>query len=66
MDWKAALDDVIEIVKAAPQLVQAGADLVDGAQKVWSAVTSENPPTPDQQAAYDAALQESHDALQRS
>lgn len=66
MDWSSILGTVIEIIKAAPQLVQAGKDAVEGAQKIWDAVTSENPPTPEQQAEYDLALQEAHDALQRS
>lgn len=66
MDWHAILGTVIEIIKAAPQLEQAGEDALDGAEKVWDAVTSKTAPTPEQQTEYDTALQEAHDALQRS
>lgn len=66
MDWTAVLGAVIEIVKAAPTLISAGKDAVEGAQKVWDAVTADHPPTQEQQTEYDRALQEAHDALQRS
>lgn len=64
--WSTVLGAVIEIVRHAPQLISAGQQAVEGAQKVWDAVTAEHPPTPEQQAEYDQALQEAHDALQRS
>lgn len=57
---------IIELVKQAPSLVQTGQQVVDGARQLWDTVSSEQAPTPELQAEYDRALQEAHDALQRS
>lgn len=57
---------IIELIKQAPQLIQTGQQVVEGAQQIWDTVTSETAPTDEQQAEYDRALQEAHDALQRS
>jgi hypothetical protein len=57
---------VLEALKMAPQLVSTGREVVDGAKQIWAAVTAENPPTADQQAEYDAALDAAHRALQNS
>lgn len=66
MSWSLILNAVIEAIKAAPTLIDTGKDLIEGAQKMWESVTAENPPTEAQQAEYDKALQEAHDALQKS
>lgn len=57
---------IIELVRQAPQLVQTGRQVIDGARELWSIASSERPPSAEEQAEYDRALQEAHDALQRS
>lgn len=57
---------LLELLRLAPQFIEVGGEIVDGVQKIWEGVTSNHPISPEQQAQYDAALQEAHDALQRS
>lgn len=66
MSVAAILPLVLQALKLAPGFIQTGGEIIEGAQKIWNGVTAEQPPTPDQQAEYDRALQEAHDALQRS
>ena len=47
---------VLEALKLAPTLVSTGAQVVAGAQQIWTGVTSDHVPTTAEQAQYDAAL----------
>jgi hypothetical protein len=57
---------VIELVKYAPTLIKGGMEIIDAAQDMWVTLTAEEPPTPEQQAEFDAALEAAHHALQES
>lgn len=55
----AILPVLLGLLKDAPTLV---ADV----EQAWELLTSGTPATPDEQAAIDAALEEAHNALQKS
>jgi len=57
---------VLEALKAAPQLVSTGREVIEGAKQIWDGVTAEEPATPDQQAQVDEALRVAHEALQNA
>jgi hypothetical protein len=57
---------VLEAFKLVPSLVAAGQQVYDGAKQIWAGVTSEDAPTPEQQAEYDAAEQAAFNALMES
>lgn len=55
----ALLPVLIDVVKETPALI-------DSAQKAWSLLTSDEPATDEQQAEFEAAMNEAHAALQAS
>jgi len=57
---------VLELLKAAPQFVEAGQGIVAGAKQIWASATAEDPPTPEQRQAYDAAEAAAFAALMKS
>jgi hypothetical protein len=55
----ALLPVILQLLQDAPQEIEA----IKG---LWSYATSKTPPTPEQQAAVDAALDQAHKDLQAS
>jgi hypothetical protein len=60
------LKDTPGYIKDAGAAIEVGGEIVEGVQKIWSGLTAIEPATADQQAAIDAALLASHEALQNS
>jgi hypothetical protein len=53
-------------IRYAPTIKRGASEVIAGAQQIWDSATADHPPTEEEQAQYDAALKEAHDALQNS
>ena len=52
----AILPLIIQALALVPTLTSTAQDVIDGVEKIWSGVTAEEDPTPEQMAQYQAAL----------
>lgn len=59
MPIAALLPLLIQILAAMPQTIES-------VREIWDLFTRETAPTPEERAAFDAALEEAHKALQAS
>ena len=57
---------VLEALKMVPTLVTTGKQVYDGVKSIWEGVTSQHTPTPEEQKAYDDAMEVAFQALMRS
>lgn len=57
---------ILQLLEMAPGFIASGRKLIDAAEAMWDDVTSEEEPTPEEQAQYAAALDASHAAFQAS
>lgn len=57
---------ITAILPVLLQLLEETPTLIADVKQAWTLLTANNPPTPDQQAQIDAALEDAHKALQAS
>ena len=62
----ALMELAVLAIRYAPTVKRGASEIIAGAQQVWEGVTADYPPTEEEQAQYDAALKEAHDAPQNS
>lgn len=57
---------VIQLIEMAPGLIKTGRRAVEVAQDIWEEATSNEAPTDEERARYQAALEATHAAFQAS
>jgi hypothetical protein len=57
---------VLQGLELVPKLTSTGKDVYDGVRSIWEGVTTENPPTPEEQKQYDDAMEVAFQALMKS
>lgn len=66
MPIAAILPLLTQLLALAAQAAEDAPSIIASVKSIWSVATSKAPPTTDEQAAYDAALDAAHQALQAS
>jgi hypothetical protein len=66
MPIAAILPLLTQLLGLAAQAAVDGPKIVESVKSIWSVATSSTPPSADEQAEYDAALDAAHQALQNS
>lgn len=66
MGASAIISAAITVLQNAPALVSGVQEAIAAGKQLWDIATNDTPPTDDQLAQYDAALQAAHKALQAS
>lgn len=57
---------LLEVLAAAPKVIDEAPAVIKSVKHVWHLATQKEAPTDDERARFDAALEETHKALQDS